>query len=374
MRVAFTSGSLIQDFDGVSNVVYKYIDLLKAKGVEIIAFSQITPAISEQKVPIFKVPSFAIPLYKRYRFSIFTKSILFRELNKFQPDLIHIHTPDLLGFEAINYGLVHKIPVVATHHTRFDVYLSYYHLSFLTNLAWFWMRKLYTKCNLVFCPSKQVLEELQIKGISNLMLLSHGVDTALFNPSKRSREFRQKLGLENKIGLLFVGRLVWEKDLKILAEAYNILAKKRDVVLILVGEGPARRELERMMPKALFLGQKSSKELSEIYACCDIFVFPSTTETFGLVALEAMASGLPVVGVEAFGLKDLVQDGNTGLLARPKDSQDFALKILRLIDDKVLRAKMAFEAYNFAQTKCWDNIINQVFWHYQNVISLNKKS
>ncbi len=349
MRIAFTVGNLIRDFDGVSRVVYKYIESLKEKGVEFIAFSQIVPSQKEQVVPMFKVPSFALPLYKRYRVSVFSKPILVAELKKFRPDIIHVHSPDPLGRDAANYGQKHKIPVVATHHTRFEAYLSYYNLSFLTNLAWLWMRELYANCLLVFCPSRQIVEELNAEGIFNTVLLPHGVDTKFFHPSKRSKELRQKLGLENKIALLFVARLVWEKDLKVLAEAYKILEGREDIVFVLVGEGPARKELGKMMPRALFLGQKSAQEVAEIYACCDIFVFPSTTETFGLVALEAMASGLPVVAVHASGLEDIVQEGKTGFLAQPKDSQDFASKITKLVDDAVLRAEMSAAAYAYAQ-------------------------
>ncbi|MDO8751964.1 MAG: glycosyltransferase family 1 protein [Candidatus Wolfebacteria bacterium] len=364
MKIAFTSGNLIRDMDGVAQVIYKMIDILKRKRIEIIGLSQLIPAKKDQEIPMVKVPSFSLPFYKQYRVPFHVKNLLKKTLDKFSPDIIHVHSPDTLGFAAAEYGREHNIPVIATHHTRFTAYLKYYHLQILEGVLWKLLQELYEKCELVLCPSSQIVEELNRHGIKNTLFLPHGVDTTFFNPKKRSEKFRKEHGLDQKTALLFVGRLVWSKDLNILAGAYKHLKRRSDIAFVLAGEGPAREGLEKQMPEAIFLGHLPAKKVAEAYASCDVFVFPSTTETFGLVTLEAMASGIPAVAAEASGTSDIVQNGKTGLLTKPKNVKDFTEKIEEIVTNKTLQKKMGRAALQYARTQTWEKIVEKVIQKY----------
>ena len=168
--------------------------------------------------------------------------------------------------------------------------------------------------------------------------------------------------------LFYAGRLVWEKDLRTLAQAYALLRQRRkDVVLVLAGEGPIRRELSSMMPGAVFLGQLDGEALSTAYASADLFVFPSTTETFGNVILEAMASGVAPVCAREGGASGVVQHGVTGVLSSPHDGAEFAGAIERLLDAPAKRETMAMQALEFARRQSWPAIFQRMQESYAEV-------
>ncbi len=218
-------------------------------------------------------------------------------------------------------------------------------------------------------PSKPIIEELSEHGLTTIQLLPHGVDTNTFNPGFARKDWKQNHGIEGKTALLFAGRLVWEKDLLTLAQTYKLLTEKRDdVVFVLAGDGPIRKELEKLMPKALFLGYQSGEELSAAYASSDIFVFPSTTETFGNVTVEAMASGIPPICAREGGAFGMINNGVNGLIAEPRDPNDLAYKIEILLNKPDFRKKLAENAYNFAITQSWQNIVDRLLFSYNEVI------
>lgn len=367
-RVAYFAGSMKKGHDGVTRVLYRTIDALKSVGIESIFFSPIIPPVEERPVPMFKVPSVVFPLYKDYRYAVPGRKSLEKKLREFGPDLMHIHSPCPLGQAAVRYGQRNGIPVVATYHTHFPSYAKYYKIRALEMCSWNYLRKLYNDCARVYVPSEPIRDELRSHGFVTTELLPHGVDTGEFNPSYRSEEWRSANGLTGKTVLLFVGRLVWEKDLRVLATAYQTLtAKRTDIVFVLAGDGPIRDELARMMPGALFLGQQSGKALSRVYASSDIFVFPSTTETFGNVTIEAMASGLPPVCAREGGAGGLITRGVTGLLAEPRDAEDFTRHIEFMLDFPTERRNIAEAALRFAREQSWDNIFARLFASYAEV-------
>jgi glycosyltransferase involved in cell wall biosynthesis len=192
----------------------------------------------------------------------------------------------------------------------------------------------------------------------------------MFNPAYRSDEWRNLHGAGGKTVLLFAGRLVWEKDLRTLAEAYRIITSRRDDALfVMAGDGPVREELAAMMPGALFLGQLDGSALSAAYASSDLFVFPSTTETFGNVTLEAMASGIPPVCAREGGAYGFVKSGATGLLAEPRDGEDFARKVSYMLDRPEERKKMGAAARAFASGQSWERIFDRLFAGYVDLAS-----
>ena len=370
LKVAYFAGTMRPGHDGVTRVLYRLIEGLKDRGIKNVFFSPIIPSEDEQPTPMYEVPSVTFPLYKDYRVSMPGLKYFERALMDFKPDILHINSPCSLGYAAIKFGQKFNIPVVATYHTHFASYAKYYKVKALENFSWNYFRNLYNKCERVYVPSKPIMTELSVHGLNTIQFLPHGVDTNAFNPEYRSENWKKKNGIEGKVVLLFAGRLVWEKDLLTLAKAYEILnAKSNNVAFVLAGDGPIRNELESMMPAALFLGKLSVEELSTAYASSDIFVFPSTTETFGNVIVEAMASKLPAICVREGGAYGLIEDGVNGLIAEPHNPIDFANKIEILVNQPELREKIALNAFIFSQTQSWDEIIDRLIRSYNEVVN-----
>ena len=376
MKVAYFNGTMRKEHDGVTRVLYRLIDEInRTKQIESLFISPIVPPSYEQSVEMFQVPSFAFPFYKDYRVA-YPGTLFFEErLDEFKPDIIHINSPCPLGYAAVKYGMKNNVPVVATYHTHFPSYAKYYKVKALESYGWSYFRNLYNKCKTVYVPSLPVLNELKEHGFETVEFLPHGVDTKIFSPVKKSEQWKKNLGIENKFALLFAGRLVWEKDVMTLAETYKIISSQRnDIKFILAGDGPAKEELKTLMPDAIFLGQQSVNDLSVSFASADIFVFPSTTETFGNVTIEAMASRLPPICVREGGAYGIIQNGTTGLIAEPRNPEDLTSKINFLIDNPASRIRISNAAFNFAQTQSWEQNFQRLFDSYSRIINNFKLS
>ena len=366
-----------KEHDGVTRVLYRLIDEInRTKQIDPLFISPIVPPHNEQQVEMFHVPSFAFPGYKDYRVAWPTRIFFEDKLNDFNPDLIHINSPCPLGSAAVKYGRVNNIPVVATYHTHFPSYAKYYNVKALQEIGWDYLRNLYNKCQTVYVPSLPVLEELKAHGFETVEFLPHGVDTKIFAPDAKSDQWKRNLRIENKYALLFAGRLVWEKGLQTLVETYLTLSAQRsDIKFVFAGDGPLMNELISLMPDAIFLGQQTVNELAVSFASSDVFVFPSTTETFGNVTLEAMASGLTPVCVKEGGAYGMIKDGITGFIAKPRNPSDIAYKMNTLLNNMELRLNMSLNAIQFANTQSWENNFTKLFHSYETTIrNYNLKS
>lgn len=334
MRIAYFTDTLLPQMDGTVRTVSHLIQTLESEHVEYRLFSAFQPdegiPWSQRVTKVISVPFF---LYPDYRVALPQLSRIDRELDNFQPDLLHVTSPTIHGLYGLKYARKRNLPVVASYHTHFVHYFSYYGLSRFERWGWAYLRWFYNQFNRIYAPSRVVIEELNRQGIAECKLWQRGIELESFSPSFRNEDLRRSVGASDRPILLSVSRLVKEKGLIDLVEASRILKERSYVFqIVFVGGGPMRDELAERLPEAHFVGYQEGLRLSEWFASADIFVFPSATETFGNVILEAMASGTPVVGVRKGGVTDLISDGVDGFLAEPHNPRDFADKVAFLLD------------------------------------------
>lgn len=371
MRIAYFTESLLPLVDGVSLTLGHLFDDLVERGVEFRIYSPFVPppdvAWSDR---VRKLPSVSFPLYTDYRLSIPWGQGLTKELDAWDPDLVHVVSPTPTAGWARRYARRRGIPVVATFHTHFVSYFRYYGFGAIQRFGWWLLRRVYRRCRTIFTPSRAIADELRSQGIGPVRIWSRGVDTELYSPAWRDPTLRASVGADDDVPLvLMVSRLVKEKDLLDLPPMARSLEKRgHEFRLVLVGDGPLRARLEEQLPDAVFVGYQSGEALSRWYASADIFVFPSTTETFGNVVQEALASGVPAVVVDRGGPQTVIEPGVTGLVARANDPLDLAEKVGRLLADPALRQRMAAAARRQTEGRSWERINDELLDGYRQVL------
>jgi len=274
----------------------------------------------------------------------------------------------------IRYGK--PIPVVATYNTNYSEQIRAYKIPIADAVLWQYLKWFYGKCKTVCCPSSASKAQLAQHNIDNVLVYPNGANIDMFNPANRDEAWRHQMDVSDKIALLYVGRLSKDKNLSILMDAVDILNARgyqQRIKLIMVGDGPLKDKLMRQAASNVhFTGYLKGIDLAKAYASSDIFVFPSYIETFGNVALEAMASGLPVIGAKGSGCMDIVQDGYNGILCNHWNPVDFADAIEILIKNSALRNAMAQNARITASQYTWDNIMSRYIYLYSVADSLHK--
>lgn len=369
-EIAHFCGTIERNKDGVTRVLSKIHDYNVQQDIASLFVTAF--AGENNKMPHITVSGIRIPQYDGYKLSITSARSIRRELRheRFQPSLVHLHSPCTLGRAGQKVSTWLSVPCVATYHTHFPSYLKYHRVSHLESPLRAYLRRFYNRCYTTLVPSQSLCRELQRDGIENTYYLPHGVDDSSFHRDFRSLAWRDAIlgaNSDKKI-ILYVGRLVWEKRLKFFAElASDISDERSDTQVVIVGTGPAEDELRVMMPNAIFLGLKSGRDLSEIYASSDIFLFPSDTETFGNVTLEALASGLPCVVADASGSSDLVCHEATGFVVRSQKKNDWKAALVTLLDDTPKRKALANAAFEQAQYYRWENILTQMHTLYATI-------
>ena len=372
LKVAIFTGNYNHIRDGVSLTLNRLVAFLLGKKVEVLVFGPTTepPAFSHEGT-LISVPSLSMPGRPEYRISIALSSRATKKLEEFNPDIIHIATPDLLGFKALRWAINRNKPVVSSYHTHFSSYLKYYKLTLLEPFMWKYLRWFYSKCIMVFVPSYSMSEILEAKQIkSDLRIWARGIESDKFSPVFRSDKWRREKGFKPEdIVISFVSRLVWEKNLNLFADLVKSLSSEYpQVKALIVGDGPAYEEVKEIIPEAVFTGFLEGEDLATAYASSDLFFFPSDTETFGNVTLEAMASGLPCIVADATGSKSLVEHGVNGFLAPAGEPDDFYKLIENLIVNTELREKMAAASIEKAVNYSWDSINSTLLGYYKEIL------
>lgn len=368
MRIALFTGAYNHIADGVSLTLNRLVGYLENQGatVQVYAPTVSKPALRHAGT-LVPVPSISAPGRPEYRVSLGLGRGAHESLTEFRPHLFHIATPDLLGLAGLRSARRAGKPVVASYHTHFASYLDYYRIGFLEGATWSYLRWFYRQCLQVYVPTPSMTRVLEANGIEgNLRLWPRGVDSTLFHPSRRSNEWRESRGIDPSVPVVtFVSRLVAEKGLDVLVKVLHGLSERQiDHRAVIVGEGPERQSLQEKLPGAIFEGHQTGSALATAYASSDIFLFPSETETFGNVTLEALASGLPAVVANATGSNALVEDGANGFLATPRNADQFLEKVEILLRDDELRLRMGREARARAEHYDWSRVLAQIVSYY----------
>ncbi|MBE9003757.1 glycosyltransferase family 1 protein [Fortiea sp. LEGE XX443] len=370
MRIALFTETFLPKVDGIVTRLRHTVDHLQRNGNQVLVIAPEGGITEHKGAKVYGVDGFPLPLYPELKMALPRPAIGYA-LEEFQPDVIHIVNPAVLGLAGIFYSKVLKLPLVASYHTHLPQYLQHYGLGMLEGLLWELLKGAHNQALLNLCTSTAMIEELSSHGIERVDLWQRGVDTELFHPDLASLEMRSRLSQNHPESplLLYVGRLSAEKEIE---RIKPILAAIPQARLALVGDGPHRQALEKHFAgtNTNFVGYLIGRELGSAFASADAFIFPSRTETLGLVLLEAMAAGCPVVAARSGGIPDIVTDGVNGYLFNPKaDIQDAISATIRLLENQQERDTIRQNARKEAEKWGWAAATRQLQDYYQKIVS-----
>jgi len=303
-----------------------------------------------------------IPRYPQLKMGLPSKRALLRLWSTHRPDVVHIVTEGPLGWSALQTARQLRLPTVSDFRTNFHAYSRHYGVAWLRNPIMGYLRKFHNRTSCTMVPTEGLRSELLASGFQSLRVVSRGVDTRLFHPSRRSAALRQQWGAgPSDMVVLCVGRLAAEKNLNTLLMAFEgMRAIDPAVRLVLVGDGPERANLQRRCPSAMFAGLRRGEDLAAHYASADLFVFPSVTETFGNVLTEAMASGLAAVAFDYAAARQVLRHGDNGLLVHYEDQAAFCAAAQRLAGQLGWVRAMGAQARETACRLDWGRIVEQI--------------
>jgi glycosyltransferase involved in cell wall biosynthesis len=369
VKIAFFTETFLPKVDGIVTRLTKTIEFLTKNGDEVIVFCPEGCPDSYKGATIVGVAAMPLPLYPELKLGLPGPAVS-DKLEEFKPDLVHVVNPAVLGLGGIWLAKTNNIPLIASYHTHLPKYLEHYGMGMLEPLLWELLKAAHNQALLNLCTSTAMVNELEDKGIQRTALWQRGVDTENFRPELRSEKMREKLfgKYQNTDSLLiYVGRLSAEKQIE---RIKPVLDNIPGACLALVGDGPYRGQLEKIFEntKTNFIGYLSGEELASAYASGDIFLFPSSTETLGLVLLEAMAAGCPVIGANKGGIPDIINNGINGCLYNP-DEKDNGEKSLieatkKILADKNKKEAMRKEARKEAEQWDWNQATLQLQKYY----------
>jgi glycosyltransferase involved in cell wall biosynthesis len=356
----------LEDVNGVANTIRKLTAACVAEDRDLtVVTSRSTITITGIPIKNFApVGEFELPEYELQKLSFPPLLQMIDYIQREGFNELIISTPGPIGLTALLAGKMLGLRTSGIYHTDFPQYVRILtDDNFLETLTWNYMKWFYEQLDMIYVNSEGYRRAWIDRGIAadKIRILPRGLDTTLFHPSRREPNFWQERGVApGKTVLLYVGRVSKEKDLDVIVAARARLGKN-GTAFAFVGDGPYLKELRHLMPEAAFTGYLAGRELARAYASSDVFVFPSTTDTFGNVILEALASGVPCVVSDKGGPKDLIVHGTTGFITRALDAEDFTQHVQRLADDSDLRHAMSIEAHRTVQTRDWAEAGRQ-FW------------
>ena len=363
MKVAIVTESFLPTLNGVTTSVCRILDEFSRLGHQALVIAPGPAPAAYRGHRIHQVRGVNL---RSFRVGIPPKS-LESVLRSFGPDVLHAASPFGLGGRGLGAARNLGIPTVAIYQTDMPGYLGQYGGRSVTELSWRWVRHLHSLADLTLAPSGATIEELRARGVPRVGHWGRGVDSDLFDPALGSSPdvvaLRECLAPQGQTIVGYVGRLAPEKEVHRL----QVLADDPSISLVIVGDGPSRSRLERLLPQAHFLGYRTGLDLAQAYAALDVFVHTGTKETFGQTLQEAMASGLPVVAPAMGGPLDVLQAGRTGCFYDPDSPQELRRVITDLVTDPAFRHSLGTAARQVAENRGWSRTVAQLLEYYQQV-------
>ncbi len=378
MRIAIITENFLPKLDGVTRTLAKLLEHFQTNGHQALVLGPNSGMQQYAGTEVVGTAGFPLPFYPELKFNFF-RPLFVRRLQQFRPHLVHLVDPVVLGAAGLAAARILNMPLVSSYHTNLAAYCDHFGVPLFTRPMWAYNRFIHNQCSLTFCPSPSTADMLRTQGFRHLRIWPRGVETTLFQPGRRSLELRaswlhNREQPDHKAVLLYVGRISWEKNLRLLIQAYRGLDHQH-CHLVIVGNGPAYAEIQQELAglPVTFTGYLTGEALAAAYASADVFAFPSRTETFGQVVLEAMASGLPVVGLLAQGVRDLLDHGRTGFLldtSQPYEEQiaGYRAWLEYLIFNHEMRSIMGQAALVEAQQRSWPQAMKCLTSSYEEVI------
>lgn len=364
MKLAIVTETFPPEVNGVAMTFGVIVRQLVADGHEVTVHRPSRADLKKHAPDGYSVstyPGFAIPGYPEIKMGFPAKTRFAKEWKKKRPDLVHVVTEGPLGASAISAARALEIPVTSSFHTNFHSYTGHYGCKPLRGAALAWLRHVHNRTLRTFAPTQELCASLDTLGFKNLGVLSRGVDTEKFRPARRSLKLRAEWGASNDNPVaLHVGRMAPEKNYDLLFRVYDAMRKANPRMrFVLAGEGPLRDRLRREHPDYVFAGFFSREEIGRYYASADLYIHASTTETFGNVLTEAMASGLAVAGFDYAAARQFVKNGENGLVVPLGDEQGLVDAGVLLASDPLLAQRLGAAASSSLNEQSWDKVIGR---------------
>lgn len=364
MRIAYVTETWPPEVNGVALGVARTVEHLRARehAVDLIRPRQRGEAARRDSSE-WRTAGAPIPVYPELRFGWASTAALVRRYAAQRTELVHIATQGPLGRNALEAARRIGLPVTTDFRTNFHAYSRYYKLGWIEPLAWRYLRHFHNRADCSFVPTRALVASMGAQGFERLEAVGRGVDAALFSPLRRSASLRASWGVRgDEPVLLYVGRLAPEKNVLLALQTHAALLSHRPgLKMVVVGEGPLKARLQQQFPNVIFTGLQRGEALARHYASADLFVFPSLSETFGNVTLEALASGLAVLAFDAAAAGEHIRDGVNGLLAKPGDDFGFVIRALQAVTHGLAdpRAPLRRRAREEALRCGWDSVLGR---------------
>ncbi len=366
LRIALVTESYPPEVNGVANSVARVVEGLRARrhAVQLVRPRQGDQDVEIQQEGFHEVLTKGTPIpgYANLRMGLPAGRSLARLWTIRPPDLVHIATEGPLGWSALRAAIKLKLPMCSDFRTNFHAYSQFYGIGWLHKPIMAYLRNFHNQCLCTMVPTDALRQQLDADGFRPLAVVARGVDTQLFSPAKRSACLRAQWGVrDGDVVVLHVGRLAPEKNLNVLLQAFHGLqCTQPRAHLVVVGDGPMRKDMQARCPQAIFAGFRAGEDLAAHYASSDLFLFPSLTETYGNVTPEAMASGLAVVAFNDAAAAQLIDNQVNGAVAPKGDVSVFLQLAKDLAFDHELRRRLGACARETALGLGWDNVVRKI--------------
>jgi glycosyltransferase involved in cell wall biosynthesis len=366
MRIAVVTETWPPEVNGVAVTLAKLVQSLSQRNhdVQLIRPRQAKAdaGLRDSNLEEVLMRGMPIPRYPELKLGLPSKKTLVKAWTVRRPDVVHIATEGPLGWSALQAAKVLKLPVTSDFRTNFQSYSKHYGIGWLRKPIVAYLRKLHNATACTMVPTRELQRTLGENGFLNLKVVARGVDTSLFNSIKRDPQLRASWGATDQTKVLIsVGRMAPEKNLEQVLKVFDALKLLgTQMKLVMVGDGPLKEQFKQRYPEIIFPGMLAQVELAKYYASSDLFVFPSQTETFGNVTLEALASGIPVLAFDCAAARDWVKTGVNGWLIPEDQAAEFSAKAVEIFKSETLLENVTTSTRQQIVHLDWDQIAEQV--------------